>query len=94
MHIYILARVKTSELRSLSTGNLAKKIEELRQELSQLRIAQITQGGTGKSGAIKAARKDIARALTIATLKKRTTLKALYKGKKHRPLDLRVKSMF
>lgn len=89
----IVVKVTAKVLFAKSKGNILKQVEDLRKELSQLRVAQVSgQGGANKLGQIRVVRKNIARALTIANNKKRTALKAAAAGKKYKSLDLRVKS--
>lgn len=52
--------MKTNELRELTTEELVKKIEELKEELFNLRFANAT-GNLEKPSRVKEARKTIAR---------------------------------
>lgn len=56
--------MKTSEIRKMSTGEILKKIEELKSELFDLRMKQST-GSLEKSHKINQDRKDIARMKTV-----------------------------
>jgi ribosomal protein L29 len=56
--------MKTSEIRKMSTEEILKKIEELKNELFDLRMKQST-GSLEKSHKINQDRKDIARMKTI-----------------------------
>lgn len=84
-----MVKVKAYELRKSDDAALLKKLEELKTELSQLRIAKVTGGAPAKLSKIKVTRKAIARVLTVITEKKRNALREQYKNKKLKPLDLR-----
>ena len=56
--------MKTSEIRKMSTEEILKKIEELKNELFDLRMKQST-GSLEKSNKINQDRKDSARMKTI-----------------------------
>ena len=56
--------MKTSEIRKMSTEEILKKIEELKNELFDLRMKQST-GSLEKSHKINQDRKDIARMKTV-----------------------------
>ena len=56
--------MKTSEIRKMSTEEILKKIEELKNELFDLRMKQST-GSLEKSHKINQDRKDIARLKTV-----------------------------
>lgn len=58
--------MKTSEIRKMSTEEILKKIEELKDELFDLRMKQST-GSLEKSHIINKNRKDIARMKTVLT---------------------------
>ena len=61
--------MKTSEIRKMSTEEILKKIEELKNELFDLRMKQST-GSLEKSHKINQDRKDIARMKTILAERK------------------------
>ena len=82
-------KVKAYELRKKDDAALLKQLDELKAELSQLRIAKVTGGAPAKLSKIKVTRKAIARVLTVITEKKRSVLKEQYKNKRLKPLDLR-----
>jgi len=52
-------------LRSSNKSTLVKKLEELKNELAQLRVAKVTGGAQSKLAKIKVVRKSIARVLTV-----------------------------
>ena len=56
--------MKTSEIRKMSTEEILKKIEELKNELFDLRMKQAV-GNLEKPHKINALRKDVARLKTI-----------------------------
>ena len=86
-----MAKVKTKDLRGKSKDELNKKLEELKQELANLRVAKVTGGTASKLSKIRVFRKNIARVLTIINQNQKDNLRKLYKGKKHKPIDLRPK---
>mmetsp|Transcript_6575 Transcript_6575/g.11554 ORF Transcript_6575/g.11554 Transcript_6575/m.11554 type:complete len:124 (-) Transcript_6575:2002-2373(-) len=86
-----MVKVKPYELRKLEHDALAKKLEELKSELAQLRLAKVSSGQPAKLAKIKTFRKGIARVLTVINEKKRTAARAEFEGKKHKPYDLRSK---
>lgn len=61
--------MKTSEIRKMSTEEILKKIEEIKNELFDLRMKQST-GSLEKSHKINQDRKDIARMKTILSERK------------------------
>ncbi|KAL1764694.1 60S ribosomal protein L35 [Sigmodon hispidus] len=72
-------------------GGTAEATEDLKVELSQLRVSKVT-GGTGyKLSKICVVRKSIARVLTVINQTQKKNLRKFYKGKKYKPLDLRSK---
>ncbi|KAG8858412.1 60S ribosomal protein L35 [Tulasnella sp. 330] len=84
-------RVRAYELRSKNKTDLTKQLEELKKELMDLRVQKVVGGSAGKLSRISVVRKSIARVMTVMHQKARTALRELYKGKKHKPLDLRPK---
>eukprot|EP00184_Porphyridium_aerugineum_P007885 CAMPEP_0184692532 /NCGR_PEP_ID=MMETSP0313-20130426/978_1 /TAXON_ID=2792 /ORGANISM="Porphyridium aerugineum, Strain SAG 1380-2" /LENGTH=124 /DNA_ID=CAMNT_0027150369 /DNA_START=67 /DNA_END=441 /DNA_ORIENTATION=- len=84
-------KVKAHQLRTKSKKDLLKQLEELKTELAQLRVAKVTGGPASKLSKIGVVRKSIARVLTVISQAQRDNLKVLYKSKKYKPLDLRVK---
>ncbi|ELW65056.1 60S ribosomal protein L35 [Tupaia chinensis] len=65
---------------------LLKRLDDLKVELSQLRLAEVT-GST----AYKVSKISIAHVLTVINQTQKENLKKFYKGKKNRPLDQRPK---
>ncbi|CAO1632337.1 unnamed protein product [Jaminaea pallidilutea] len=86
-----MAKVKAHELTNKSKADLTKQLDELKQELLQLRVAKVAGGASSKLTRINTTRKSIARILTVMNAKQRSNLRELYKGKKYLPLDLRPK---
>ena len=54
-----------NELRKKSKADLLEQVDELRKELHQLRVAQVSGGAPAKVGNIRVTRKNIARVLTV-----------------------------
>merc|ERR1711966_423359 len=75
-------------------GELLKQLEDLKNELAQLRVAKLSgQGGPSKLAKIKVVRKDIARVLTVYNQTIRSRARAQYSKQraKYIPLTLREK---
>merc|ERR1712018_486801 len=86
------ARAKASELRGKSKEDLTKQLQEFKQELNNLRVAKVSgSGAASKLGRIKEVRKSIGRTLTVINQTQKDAIRALYKGKKYKPVDLRPK---
>mmetsp|Transcript_8087 Transcript_8087/g.23254 ORF Transcript_8087/g.23254 Transcript_8087/m.23254 type:complete len:122 (-) Transcript_8087:106-471(-) len=83
--------VKAYELRDLSKDDLTAKLSELRKELAQLRVAQVTDGAASKIARIKGVRKSIARVLTVHNQQQKTGLRKATANDKYKPKDLRSK---
>jgi len=87
-----MGKVKCWELRSKSKDELLKQLEDLKNELAQLRVSKVTgQGGPTKLSKIKVIRKSIARVLTVYNQTQRDNLRKAYRKRKFKPLDLRPK---
>lgn len=84
-------KVKAHELRGKKKEELLKQLDELKTELSQLKVAKVTGGAASKLSKIKIVRKSIARVLTVISHSQRQNLRKFYKKKKFKPLDLRQK---
>mmetsp|Transcript_16499 Transcript_16499/g.42229 ORF Transcript_16499/g.42229 Transcript_16499/m.42229 type:complete len:125 (+) Transcript_16499:84-458(+) len=87
----MVAKIKVADLRVKTKQELEKQLEELKQELSQLRVAQISGNQAGKLSQIKVVRKSIARVQTVLNQNQKSELRTFYKNKKYQPLDLRTK---
>ena len=85
-----MAKIKARDLRG-KKEELLKQLEDLKVELSQLRVAKVTGGAASKLSKIRVVRKSIARVLTVINQTQKENLRKFYKGKKYKPLDLRPK---
>mmetsp|Transcript_271 Transcript_271/g.186 ORF Transcript_271/g.186 Transcript_271/m.186 type:complete len:124 (-) Transcript_271:125-496(-) len=86
-----MVRVKAYELRSKTSKELLKELDEMKTELAQLRVAKVAGGAASKLAKIKIVRKSIARILTVYNQKQKADARKEAKGKKYCPLDLRPK---
>ncbi|XP_016040623.1 large ribosomal subunit protein uL29-like [Erinaceus europaeus] len=86
----MMAKIKARDLRG-KKEELLKQLDDLKVELSQLRIAKVTGGAVSKLSNIRVVRKSIARVLTVINQSQKENLRKFYKGKKYKPLDLRTK---
>ncbi|KAJ3333435.1 60S ribosomal protein L35 [Blyttiomyces sp. JEL0837] len=87
----IQARLRAYELRTKSKTDLEKQLEDLKQELSTLRVQKVSGSNNNKVAKITEVRKSIARVQTVISQIQRDQLRIYYKGKKFLPLDLRQK---
>ncbi|RAH42117.1 60S ribosomal uL29 domain-containing protein [Aspergillus brunneoviolaceus CBS 621.78] len=85
------SKVKAGQLWGKSKDDLTKQLEELKTELSQLRVQKIANGASSKTTRIHDVRKSIARVLTVINANQRAQLRLFYQNKKYAPLDLRAK---
>ncbi|XP_074088168.1 large ribosomal subunit protein uL29-like [Macrotis lagotis] len=81
----IMAKIKARDLRGKKKEELLKQLDDLKVELSQLRVAKVTGGAASKLSKI---RKSIAQVLTVINQTQKENLRKFYKGKKYKPLDL------
>nr|QBH73610.1 putative ribosomal protein L35 [Liposcelis bostrychophila] len=86
-----MGKVKCSELRTKDKKELSKQLEELKTELTNLRVAKVTGGAASKLSKIRVVRKAIARVYIVMHQKQKENLRKFYRGKKFKPLDLRPK---
>ncbi|CAI5765592.1 60S ribosomal protein L35 [Podarcis lilfordi] len=86
-----MAKIKARDLRGKKKEELLKQLDDLKVELSQLRVAKVTGGAASKLSKIWVVRKSIARVLTVINQTQKENLRKFYKGKKYKPLDLRPK---
>ena len=86
-----MVRVKAYELRSKTSKELLKELDDMKNELAQLRVAKVAGGAASKLTKIKIVRKSIARILTVYNQKQKAEARKEHKGKKYQPLDLRPK---
>uniref|UniRef100_A0A9L0JST4 Large ribosomal subunit protein uL29 n=1 Tax=Equus asinus TaxID=9793 RepID=A0A9L0JST4_EQUAS len=89
--ILLEAKIKARDLRGKKKEELLKQLDDLKVELSQLRVAKVTGGAASKLSKIRVVRKSIARVLTVINQTQKENLRKFYKGKKYKPLDLRPK---
>eukprot|EP00919_Chromeraceae_sp_WS-2016_P037508 GHVR01089555.1.p1 GENE.GHVR01089555.1~~GHVR01089555.1.p1 ORF type:complete len:133 (+),score=26.45 GHVR01089555.1:25-399(+) len=83
--------VRTHVLRDKTVDELSKRLDELKTDLAQLRVAKMTGASQNKNtGKIGSVRKGIARVLTVLSEGRRKAAREEYKGKR-KPLDLRQK---
>uniref|UniRef100_A0AAY5F0W2 Large ribosomal subunit protein uL29 n=1 Tax=Electrophorus electricus TaxID=8005 RepID=A0AAY5F0W2_ELEEL len=78
--------IKARDLRGKKKEELLKQLDDLKVELSQLRVAKVTGVSCDR-----VVRKSIARVLTVINQTQKENLRKFYKGKKYKPLDLRPK---
>eukprot|EP01064_Diplonema_japonicum_P028821 TRINITY_DN451_c0_g1_i3.p2 TRINITY_DN451_c0_g1~~TRINITY_DN451_c0_g1_i3.p2 ORF type:complete len:124 (+),score=39.98 TRINITY_DN451_c0_g1_i3:65-436(+) len=86
-----MVKILSHELRTKSKEDLLKQLDELKMELSGLKVAQVTGGPASKLAKIKTVRKSVAKTLTVLNCNQRIALRKLYRGKKFRPTDLKRK---
>eukprot|EP00596_Hydrurales_sp_CCMP1899_P011174 CAMPEP_0119038648 /NCGR_PEP_ID=MMETSP1177-20130426/7692_1 /TAXON_ID=2985 /ORGANISM="Ochromonas sp, Strain CCMP1899" /LENGTH=124 /DNA_ID=CAMNT_0007001505 /DNA_START=41 /DNA_END=415 /DNA_ORIENTATION=- len=87
-----MGKVKAHELRSKNKGELLTQLKELKEELSTLRVAQVTGGAPAKLSKIGSVRKSIARVLTVHNQLTKSKLREKMAGSKFLPLELRSKT--
>ena len=83
--------VKAYELRGLPKEELLKTLGDLRKELSELHVAQVTGGAAAKIAKIKSVRKSIARVLTVHNQQQKEGIRKASAGNKYISKDLRMK---
>ncbi|KRY72029.1 Tuftelin-interacting protein 11, partial [Trichinella pseudospiralis] len=83
--------IKVKDIRGKRKEELVKQLDDLRQELSSLRVAKVTGGGPSKLFKMRRVRKSIARVLTVISQTQKEQLRKFYQKKKFKPLDLRPK---
>merc|ERR1711990_355969 len=86
-----MVKVKAHELVGKNKSELLKKLNDLQEELAQLRVAKVTGGAASKLSKIKVVRKSIARVFTVINQTQKAQLRIYYKDKDLMPLDLRYK---
>jgi large subunit ribosomal protein L29 len=67
-----MKNLKSDELNKLSDADLTKRLNELRTELSKLRSAAARGTLKKELGEIRAVRRNIARVLTVESLRRKT----------------------
>ena len=86
-----MTKLKMKDLRGKKKDELLKQLEELKQELANLRVAKVTGGTASKLSKIRVFRKNIARVLTVINQTQKENLRRVYSGKPYKPIDLRPK---
>ena len=86
-----MAKIKARDLRS-KKKELLKQLDNLKVELSQLRIAKVTGGAASKLSKIRVVCKSIVQVLTVINQAQKENRRKFHKGKKYKPLDLRPKT--
>ncbi|TFJ81284.1 hypothetical protein NSK_007245 [Nannochloropsis salina CCMP1776] len=87
----VAGKLKARDLRTKSKAEMVKQLEELKKELSELRVAKVTGGAASKLAKIKVVRKSIARVLTVYNQTQKAKLREKFTGSKYMPMDLRRK---
>ena len=87
---FTMAKIKCHELRTQTQAEQLKRLDDLKQELAQLRVSKVTGGAASKLAKIKVVRKSIARVLTVYNQQQKQRLRA-HDWKKYTPTDLRSK---
>uniref|UniRef100_A0A2K6AJW0 Large ribosomal subunit protein uL29 n=1 Tax=Mandrillus leucophaeus TaxID=9568 RepID=A0A2K6AJW0_MANLE len=75
-----MAKIKARDLRGKKEEELLKQLDDLKVELSQLRVAKVTGGAASKLSKIRAVRKSIARVLTVINQTQKENLRKFYKA--------------
>lgn len=86
-----MSKLKMKDLKGKKKDELLKQLEELKQELANLRVAKVTGGTASKLSKIHVFRKNIARVLTVINTTQKEHLRKAWAGKKYKPIDLRPK---
>ena len=86
-----MGKVKAHELKNKSKQELLKQLDELKNELAQLRVSKVTGGAASKLAKIKEVRKSIARVLTVYSTKIKAPARKVNANAKYLPKDLRAK---
>lgn len=86
-----MAKLSVKSLREKKKDELLKQLDDLKQELANLRVAKVTGGTASKLSKIQIIRKNIARVLTVMNMNQKANLRKFYKGKKFVPKDLKPK---
>merc|ERR1712023_217945 len=87
----IMAKIKARDLRGKKKEELLKQLDDLKNELSQLRVAKVTGGAASKLSKIRTVRKSVARVLTVINQTQKENLRKFYHNKTFKPKDLRKK---
>uniref|UniRef100_A0A674AFQ9 Large ribosomal subunit protein uL29 n=1 Tax=Salmo trutta TaxID=8032 RepID=A0A674AFQ9_SALTR len=74
-----MGKIKARDLRGKKKEELLKQLDDLKVELSQLRVAKVTGGAASKLSKICVVRKSIARVLTVINQTQKENLRKFYK---------------
>ncbi|KAL0231000.1 hypothetical protein GEMRC1_010405 [Eukaryota sp. GEM-RC1] len=85
------AKIKVHDVRKMSKEDILKKVDDLKAELLNLRVAKVTSGAAPKLMKIRTVRKNIARCLTILNTSEKNALRKQYRGDKNKPINIRPK---
>merc|ERR1712191_2699 len=85
-----MVKVRCRDLRTKKKEELLKQLDELKKELSQLRVAKVTWSRI-KTVQNSCGSEVHPRVLIVMNQKQKENLRKLYKNKKYKPLDLRSK---
>merc|ERR1711959_832700 len=83
--------VKAFQLRDKSKEELTQQLQDLKNELVELRVAKVTGGAPSKLAKIKDVRKSIARVNTVIRQTQKAHIRKFYAGKKYVPIDVQAK---
>jgi len=88
--VFAMAKIKCHELRTQTQAEQLKRLDDLKNELAQLRVHKVTGGAASKLAKIKVVRKSIARVLTVYNQQQKQRLRE-HDWKKYTPTNLRAK---
>lgn len=74
-----MVKIKARDLHDKKKEELLKQLDDLKVELSQLRVAKVTGGAASKLSKIRVVRKSIARVLTVINQTQKENLRKFYK---------------
>ena len=88
-----MVKVRAHEIRTQTKSALKKKVEDLKKDLSNLRVQQKSGSKSTRVAKIGGLRKDIARVLTVMNQDTKKQLRAYHAETGGKiPLDMRVKA--
>ncbi|EPY81792.1 60S ribosomal protein L35-like protein [Camelus ferus] len=82
-----MAKIKAQDL-CIKEEELLKQLEDLKVDLSQLHVAEVTGSAASKLSKIQVVHTSIAHVLTIINQTQKKNLRKFYESKKYKPLDL------
>jgi large subunit ribosomal protein L35e len=80
-----MTKVKAHQLRTKTKSELQSQLKELKEELSTLRVAKVTNGAPAKLSKIGVIRKSIARVLTVHNQKAKSNVRGWHVSHSQRP---------